>query len=342
MNSVTRPSKLLDQLRAAVRARHYALSTEKAYVHWARAFIRFHGLRHPRDMGVAEVEAFLSHLANDRQVSPSTHRQALAALLFLYGQVLQVDLPWLQEIGRPKPTQRLPTVLTADEVARTLLRLDGVHRLVAQLLYGTGMRILEGLRLRVKDVGFEHGAIVVREGKGSKDRVVMLPRVLREALQTQLATSRHLWEQDRAQQVAGVDVPHALAVKYPRASQSWAWFWVFPQGTLSTDPSSGAVRRHHLYPETFRRALGRGLRAAGVTKPASPHTLRHSFATHLLQRGADIRTVQELLGHADVSTTMVYTHVLKVAGGVQSPLDALAPPTQPTASAVHAINAMPL
>ncbi|GAB4218512.1 MAG: class 1 integron integrase IntI1 [Rhodoferax sp.] len=348
MNSLTPPPpKLLDQLRAAVRAKHYALATEKAYVHWARAFIRFHGLRHPREMGAAEVEAFLSHLANDRQVSPSTHRQALAAILFLYAQVLKVDLPWLQEIGRPKPTQRLPTVLTTDEVQRTLLRLDGVHRLVAQLLYGTGMRILEGLRLRVKDVDFEHGAIIVREGKGSKDRVVMLPQLLRDALQTQLAASKLIWQQDRDQQVPGVDLPHALAAKYPRAPESWAWFWVFPQASLSTDPRSGVVRRHHLYPETFRRALGRALRTAGVTKPASPHTLRHSFATHLLQRGADIRTVQELLGHADVSTTMIYTHVLKVGAGLPSPLDVLMQPLSaaaplPPADALHQLRAMPL
>jgi len=346
MNSLTpSPPKLLDQLRAAVRAKHYALSTEKAYVHWARAFIRFHGLRHPREMGAAEVESFLSYLANERQVSAATHRQALAGILFLYSQVLKVDLPWLQEIGRPKPTHRLPTVLTVDEVQRMLLRLDGVHRLVAQLLYGTGMRILEGLRLRVKDVDFDHGAIIVREGKGAKDRVVMLPQSLRSALQTQLAASKLIWEQDRAQQVAGVELPHALAAKYPRAPESWAWFWVFPQGTLSTDPRSGVVRRHHLYAETFRRALSRALRAAGVTKPASPHTLRHSFATHLLQRGADIRTVQELLGHADVSTTMIYTHVLKIGGGVASPLDSLSMrPAAPNAqhNDLVELRAMPL
>jgi integron integrase len=322
-----RCQKLLDQLRAAVRYKHYALSTEKAYVHWARAFIRFHGVRHPREMAAAEVEAFLSYLANVRHVSASTHRQALSDLLFLYAQVLKLDLPWLQEIGYPKPVQRLPAVLTMDEVQRTLLGMDGVHRLVAQLLYGTGMRVMEALRLRVKDVDFEHGAIVVREAKGGKDRVVMLPATLREPMQAQLNTARALWAQDRQDNIAGVELPHALAAKYPRADQSWAWFWVFPQATLAKDPRSGVLRRHHLYVETFRRAMARALRAAGVTKPASPHTLRHSFATHLLQRGTDIRTVQELLGHADVSTTMIYTHVLKMAGGVQSPLDALAAQT---------------
>lgn len=325
MNSVTAtPPKLLDQLRAAVRYKHYALSTEKAYVHWARAFIRFHGVRHPREMAAAEVEAFLSYLANVRHVSASTHRQALSALLFLYVQVLKLDLPWLQEIGYPKPVQRLPAVLTMDEVQRTLLGMDGVHRLVAQLLYGTGMCVMEALRLRVKDVDFEHGAIVVREAKGGKDRVVMLPATLREPMQAQLNTARALWAQDRQDNIAGIELPHALAAKYPRADQSWAWFWVFPQARLAKDRRSGVLRRHHLYVETFRRAMARALRAAGVTKPASPHTLRHSFATHLLQRGTDIRTVQELLGHADVSITMIYTHVLKVAGGVQSPLDALA------------------
>lgn len=316
--------RLLDVLRSAVRVKHYALSTEKVYVHWVRAFVKFHGLRHPREMGADEVQAFLTHLAQARQVSPSTHRQALAALLFLYREVLEVNLPWLTEIGRPREVRRLPVVLTAEEVRHTLAAMAGSpHQLVAQLLYGTGMRILEALRLRVKDVDFDRGAIVVREAKGGKDRVVMLPASLRDALRQQLQLAHVLWAQDRAAGLPGVDLPHALATKYPRAPESWAWFWVFPQATLSTDPRSGLRRRHHAYDDTFRRAMARALKAAGVHKPASPHTLRHSFATHLLQRGADIRTVQELLGHADVSTTMIYTHVLKVGGGVASPLDAL-------------------
>ena len=346
MNSVSAPPeqpRLLDQLRTALRYRHLSLSTEKSYVHWVRAFVKFHGLRHPRAMGAAEVQAFLAHLAEARQVSASTHKQALSALLFLYREVLKMDLPWLTEIGRPRTVQRLPAVLTSDEVRRTLVAMaQGVHLLVAQLLYGTGMRIMEALRLRVKDVDFEHGAIVVREGKGGKDRVVMLPESLREPLRLQLQAARAVWTQDRAAGLPGVELPHALAAKYPRAPESWAWFWVFPQATLATDPRSGARRRHHIYDETFRRALQRALAAASVRKPASPHTLRHSFATHLLQRGADIRTVQELLGHADVSTTMIYTHVLKVAGGVPSPLDALmAPLAVPTVTAAQ-VNALPL
>jgi integron integrase len=335
--------RLLDQLRAALRDKHFALSTEKAYVQWVRGFVRWSGMRHPREMGAQEVEGYLQYLAVSRHVAVPTHKQALSAILFLYREVLKLDLPWMSEIGRPRTVRRLPVVLTADEVLRTLAHLDGVHRLVAQLLYGTGMRVLEGLRLRVQDVDFEHGAILVRQAKGGKDRVVMLPQSLRAALQSHLAQTQLLWEQDRAQGVAGVEMPDALARKYPRAAESWAWHWVFPQMALSTDPRSGLVRRHHALAETFRRVLARALRHAGVTKPASPHTLRHSFATHLLQRGADIRTVQTLLGHADVSTTMIYTHVADVAGGVQSPLDALMSlPPRTERPPLGALNDMPL
>jgi len=346
MNSATNPPRLLDQLRERLRYRHYSLSTEKLYVYWARFFIRFHGLRHPREMGGPEIEAFLTHLATVRQVSPSTHKQALSALLFLYREVLQQDVAWMQEIGRPRGHTRLPVVLTVPEVQRTLALLDAkqpVYGLVARLLYGTGMRIMEAARLRVKDVDFAMGAIIVREAKGGKDRVVMLPQTLREPLQAQLLRSQALWRQDREAGVPGVDLPHALAAKYPRADASWAWHWVFPQATLSTDPRdpAKAARRHHLFVQSFRRAFAAALRHAGVTKPASPHTLRHSFATHLLQRGCDIRTVQELLGHADVSTTMTYTHVLRVAGGVQSPLDTLHAATLGAGPALAEINAMP-
>ncbi len=345
-----RSPRLLDQLRERLRYRHYSLSTEKLYVYWARFFIRFHGLRHPREMGATEIEAFLSHLANERQVSPATHKQALAALLFLYREVLDQDLPWMHEIGRPRAQARLPVVLTAPEVRHTLALLDAtqpVHGLFARLLYGTGLRIMEAARLRVKDIDFDRGAIIVREGKGGKDRVVMLPNSLRAPLLAQLERSRALWRQDREAGISGVELPHALAAKYPRADASWAWFWVFPQATLGRDPRQpqAGLRRHHVYAQTFRRAFAQALRHAGVTKPASPHTLRHSFATHLLQRGCDIRTVQELLGHADVSTTMIYTHVLKVAGGVQSPLDALEAPQPahgPSAAALQAVNDMAL
>jgi integron integrase len=331
MNSITaeHPSpRLLDLVRREIRYRHYALSTEKVYVQWVRGFVKFHGLRHPREMGVREVEAFLSHLANDRHVSPATHRQALSALLFLYAEVLKLNLPWMQEIGRPQSVHRLPVVLTVDEVRRTLVAMDGVSRTIAALLYGTGMRIMEALRLRVKDIDFERGTIIVREAKGGKDRVVMLPASLKDALELQLAHAKTIWSQDREDKRAGVELPFALAKKYPRAADSWAWHWVFPQATLSRDPRSGVTRRHHFYNDTFRRAFARAMKQVGVMKPASPHTLRHSFATHLLQNGTDIRTLQTLLGHADVKTTMIYTHVANVAVGVKSPLDtiSLAPP----------------
>ena len=317
--------RLLDRLRERIRQLHYSLRTEQAYVFWVRAFIRFHGLRHPAEMGKAEVEAFLIDLSAHRGLSASTHRQALSALLFLYGKVLEMPLPWLDELGRPGTPRRLPVVMSREEVAAVLDGLDGVHRLLARLLYGTGMRISEALQLRVKDVDFGHRALVVRQGKGGKDRVVMLPDRLATELREQLTAARALWAEDQAQGRGGVAMPtEALARKYPRAGASWAWFWVFPQDRHSTDPRSGVVRRHHLYPETFQRAFRRAVQGAGVAKPATPHTLRHCFATHLLQSGQDIRTVQELLGHADVATTMVYTHVLRVGGmGARSPLDGL-------------------
>ena len=281
-------------------------------------------MRHPATLGSSEVEAFLSWLANERKVSVSTHRQALAALLFFYGKVLCTDLPWLQEIGRPRPSRRLPVVLTPDEVVRILGFLEGEHRLFAQLLYGTGMRISEGLQLRVKDLDFDHGTIIVREGKGSKDRALMLPESLAPSLREQLSRARAWWLKDQAEGRSGVALPDALERKYPRAGHSWPWFWVFAQHTHSTDPRSGVVRRHHMYDQTFQRAFKRAVEQAGITKPATPHTLRHSFATALLRSGYDIRTVQDLLGHSDVSTTMIYTHVLKVGGaGVRSPLDAV-------------------
>ncbi|MBQ0943984.1 integron integrase [Ideonella sp. 4Y16] len=322
--------RLLDRLRARIRAKHYSLRTEQAYVFWCRAFIRFHGLRHPAQMGGPEVEAYLTHLAADRGLSPSSHGQALSALLFLYGEVLGLQLPWMDEIGRPVPPKRLPVVLSVQEVSSVLAELEGVNRLLAQLLYGTGLRISEALRLRVKDVDFTHRAIIVRSGKGDKDRVVMLPASLAAALREQLAQARALWADDAAHDRGGVELPHALARKYPRAPQSWAWFWVFPQDRHSTDPRTGVIRRHHLFDQSFQRAFKRAVQSAGIARPATPHTLRHCFATHLLQSGADIRTVQELLGHADVSTTMIYTHVLKVGGlGSRSPLDALQLPPAP-------------
>lgn len=316
--------KLLDQLRERIRYLHYSRRTEEAYVYWARAFIRWHGLRHPAEMGGPEVEAYLTYLAGERSLAPSSHRQALSALLFLYGKVLGVSLPWMNDIGRPQVTRRIPVVLSQDEVSAVFAQLVGEHGLLARLLYGTGLRITEALQLRVKDLDFANRALVVRSGKGGKDRIVMLPQSLHVELRAQLAHAHGVWSSDVAAGQAGVEMPHALERKYPRAGLSWAWFWVFPQDHHSTDPRSGVVRRHHLYDQTFQRAFKRALNAAGVAKPATPHTLRHCFATHLLQSGHDIRTVQELLGHADVATTMIYTHVLKMGGGaVRSPLDAM-------------------
>jgi len=319
-----RATRLLAQLRERLRYLHYSYRTEQSYVYWARFFVHFHGLQHPRGLGKSEVEAFLTMLATQRKVSVSTHRQALSALLFLYREVLGQELPWLQEIGRPTSRRRIPTVLSPPEVQRLLAAMEGEVGLLARLLYGTGMRLMEGLALRVKDIDFDRRAIVVREGKGAKDRVVMLPRSLERPLREQLARSRALWEGDRAAQRAGVAMPDALAAKYRRAPESWAWHWVFPSPTVSTDPRSGVERRHHLFHERLARALKRAAALTGIEQHVTAHTLRHSFATHLLQGGTDIRTVQELLGHSDVSTTMIYTHVLKVAaGGTSSPLDAL-------------------
>ena len=319
-------TRILGQLRERLRYLHYSLRTEEAYVYWVRYFIRFHGMRHPREMAQAEVEAFLTMLATQREVSTSTHRQALSALLFLYKEVIDQQLPWLAEIGRPVPHKRIPTVLTQPEVERVLGFMEDDVGLVARLLYGTGMRLSEGLGLRVKDIDFARHVIVVREGKGSKDRVVMLPRSLEEALRAQLQRVHLLWASDRTAGRSGVALPHALEMKYPRAGESWPWQWVFPSTRLAIDPRTGEERRHHIYDERLARALKRAVAMAGVEKHVSAHTLRHSFATHLLQAGTDIRTVQELLGHSDVSTTMIYTHVLKIAaGGTGSPLDALAP-----------------
>ena len=325
MNSITpnKPPKLLDQLRECIRYRHYSLRTEQAYVHWVKRFIFFHDKRHPKEMGGPEVEAFLSHLANVGKVAVSTHQQALSALLFLYREVLKQDLPWMTDMGRPKTPKRLPVVLTEVEVRRVLDRIDDqTHQLMARLLYGTGMRLMECVRLRVKDIEFERREIVVRSGKGDKDRVTMLPGALLAALQGHLEKVREIWLADRAANRPGVQLPNALERKYPNASTEWGWFWVFPAASEAKDPQTGIIRRHHLFEQNLQRAIKSAVRKAGVAKPATTHTLRHSFATHLLQSGYDIRTLQELLGHSDVSTTMIYTHVLNRGGrGVVSPLD---------------------
>ena len=333
-----RSTRLLDQLRECLRYRHYSIRTEASYVLWVRQFVRFHELRHPRDMGRAEVEAFLTDLASRRRVSPSTHKQALCALLFLYREVLGQQLPWLDEIGRPPVRVRVPVVLSRDEVARLLAQLEseprtaGVQSLVARTLYGTGMRLLECLRLRIKDVDFDRSVIVVREGKGAKDRVVMLPVSLARGLRAQVQVARALWARDRAAGVAGVWLPHALAAKFPSAPVSFVWFWLWPSSVLSVDPREGITRRHHAHENRIGAAISLAARRAGILKKVSAHTLRHSFATHLLEAGVDIRRVQELLGHSDVSTTMIYTHVLKSStAGLASPLDALPAATVPGA-----------
>jgi integron integrase len=333
-------ARLLDQLRERIRYMHYSLSTEKVYVYWVRLFIRWHGrggqMKHPRTMGAPEIEAFLTMLATERKVSTSTHNQALSALLFLYREVLNMDLPWMDGINRPTAKRRIPSVLTKDEVAGLLAQMEGVTALLARLLYGTGMRLMEGIRLRVKDVDFDRHVIIVREAKGNKDRVVMLPRSLVPAMRMQMLAARAVWEADRQAQRGGVETPHALEQKYPKVGQTWGWFWRFPSPTFSVDPRSGVERRHHLFEERLQRSLKKAVVLAGICKPVSVHTLRHSFATHLLQAGTDIRTVQELLGHSDVSTTMIYTHVLKVAaGGTAGPLDALScalPPARHSAT----------
>ncbi len=317
-----RPPRLLDRLREKIRLKHYSLRTEEAYADWVRRFIFYHGRRHPREMGAAEVEAFLTHLAVEGKVAASTQNQAKSALLFLYKEVLGAELPWLGGVTAAKASRRLPVVLTRDEVRAALDRTTGTPGLILRLLYGTGLRVMECLRLRVKDIDFARREIVVREGKGSKDRVTMLPETLVAPLREHLARVRLLHERDLREGYGEVHLPHALARKYPNAGREWAWQYVFPSARLSADPRSGAVRRHHADAKAVQRALREAVREAGIHKPASPHTLRHSFATHLLESGQDIRTVQELLGHSDLTTTMIYTHVLnRGARGVVSPLD---------------------
>jgi integron integrase len=316
--------KLLDQLRARLRILHYSIRTEDVYVDWTRRFILFHDKRHPRDMGVADVEAFLTHLAVVRQVSASTQNQAKAALLFLYKQVLMMDLPWLREVVAAKVTKRLPVVLTQREVRALLLELNGVMWLLASLLYGTGMRVLEGLRLRIKDVEFERREIIIREGKGNKDRVTVLPENLITPLREQMERARLLHRQDLNAGFGAVWLPDALALKYQNANKTWGWQYVFPSAVRSVDPRSGVERRHHLHEQSIQKSISIAAKRAGIGKPCTPHVLRHSFATHMLQAGYDIRTVQELLGHQDVSTTQIYTHVMNRGGrGVLSPLDVL-------------------
>ncbi|MBU6485615.1 MAG: integron integrase [Betaproteobacteria bacterium] len=316
--------RLLDRVRDRIRFKHYSIRTEQAYVDWIRRFIRFHGNRHPSELGQGDVERFLTSLAVDGNVAASTQNQAQSALLFLYREVLTTELPWLDGVVRAKASRRLPVVLTPAEINRLIGRLQGTHRLLGSLLYGTGMRIMEGLRLRVKDVDFGRNEILIRDGKSAKDRITMLPGRAAPPLRRHLEAAQELHQRDLAEGFGAVWLPGALARKYPAAAREWAWQYVFPADRRSIDPRTGITRRHHLSDQSFQRAMRQALRDAGIAKPATPHSLRHSFATHLLETGHDIRTVQELLGHSDVSTTMVYTHVLNRGGrGVVSPLDRL-------------------
>ncbi|MES2129572.1 MAG: integron integrase [Pseudomonadota bacterium] len=314
--------KLLVQVRDRIRTKHYSIRTEISYVGWIRRFILFHHKRHPQEMGAEHVSAFLSHLAVEGKVSASTQNQAKSALLFLYKEVLGTELPWLDDIESAKNAKRMPVVLTEEEVRLVLARTEGTPGLMLRLIYGTGMRIMECVRLRVKDVEFSRHEIVIREGKGAKDRITMLPTALVTPLQEHLVRVKQLHQDDLVDGHGDVYLPYALERKYPNANREWAWQYVFPARGRSTDPRSGLVRRHHADEKTIQRAMRQAMRDAGIAKPATPHTLRHSFATHLLSSGYDIRTVQELLGHKDVQTTMIYTHVLNRGGrGVLSPLD---------------------
>jgi len=318
------PKMLLDQVRERIRLKHYSIRTEQAYVAWIKRFILFHHKRHPRDMGRREIEAFLSHLAVVRKVSSSTQNQAFNALLFLYNHVLNKSLDDGINAIRAKRSTRLPEVMTHEEALKLIERLAGTHRLMAQLLYGSGLRLMECVRLRVKDVDFNRNHIVVRDGKGSKDRVTVLPETLRASLREHLKWVQRLHQDDLAKGYGSVYLPDALGRKYPNASREWGWQYVFPSKGLSTDPRSGEVRRHHIHENNLQKAVKSAAQMARIGRRVSCHTFRHSFATGLLEAGYDIRTVQELLGHKNVNTTMIYTHVLnRGAKAVRSPLDGL-------------------
>jgi integron integrase len=313
---------LLDQVRSIIRLRHYSIRTEEAYLNVIRRFIIYHKKRHPREMGVNEIRQYLSHLATDGNVAASTQNVALSALLFLYREVLLIELPLIEGVQRAKRPQRIPVVLTIEEVKRVLAQMDGTHHLMASLLYGARLRLMECVRLRVKDLDFDYRQIIVRDGKGEKDRRTILPSPLTEPLRRHLARVRLEHEEDVRQGYGRVYLPYALERKYPSAAADWLWQYTFPAAKFSVDPRTGERRRHHASEDRLQKAVRRAIQNARVEKRASCHTLRHSFATHLLEDGYDIRTIQELLGHADISTTMIYTHVLNRGGrGVRSPLE---------------------
>ncbi|MDY6912020.1 MAG: integron integrase [Chloroflexota bacterium] len=315
---------LMEKVRNDLRLKHYSLRTEQSYLSWIRRFILFHNLEHPRNMGKNEIEAFLNYLAIDRRVSSSTQNQAFSALLFLYRHVLNIELEDSIDALRARRSRQVPTVMTQDEVNRVISALDGTYKLIAKLLYGSGLRTMEALRLRVKDIDFQRGQVIVREGKGAKDRITVLPESVHPALKAHLRRVKKIHEIDLSDGYGSVYLPNALAMKYPNASRTWQWQYVFPANSLTIDKRSGKTRRHHLHESALQKAVKSAVQASGIYKPASCHTFRHSFATHLLESGHDIRTVQELMGHKDVSTTMIYTHVLNMNKlGVRSPLDRL-------------------
>jgi len=316
--------RLLDQVRGVIRCKHYSIRTEQTYIDWIKRYIYFHNKQHPEDMGERHISAFLTHLAVNRKVASSTQNQALCALVFLYREVLKKEMGDFENLIRAKKPQKLPVVFTREEVRQVLLQMDGFHWLMGQLLYGAGLRVMECVRLRAKDIDFGYGQIVVRNGKGQKDRVTMLPEIIRDDLQRHLQKVRKIHETDLKAGFGAVYLPYALERKYKNANRSWSWQYVFPATRRSIDPRSGIERRHHISENVPQRAVRKAIRNCGLTKAGSCHSLRHSFATHLIEEGYDIRTVQELLGHKDVSTTMIYTHVLNKGGkGVQSPGDTL-------------------
>jgi integron integrase len=318
------PKRLLDQVREKIRLKHYSIRTEQAYISWIKRFILFHNKRHPNKMGKQEIEAFLSHLAKNLNVASSTQNQAFNALLFLYNQVLDKELGDKINAIRAKRPRRLPTVMTNEEAMKVINSLSGSNKLMVKLLYGSGLRLMECLRLRVKDIDFGMHQIMVRDGKGKIDRVTLLPESVKADLKEQLEQAKVVHENDISKGYGNVYLPYALSRKYPNADREWGWQYVFPSKSLSKDPRTGAIRRHHIHENSLQKAVRKAVKLARIPKPASCHTFRHSFATRLLEAGYDIRTVQELLGHKDVSTTMIYTHVLNKGGmGVKSPLDTL-------------------
>jgi integron integrase len=319
-----KPKKLLDQVSDALRLKHYSYRTEQSYLDWIRRYILYHNKTHPKDMGEAEIQVFLTHLATERNVSASTQNQALSALIFLYRNVLHIELDLPSGLITAKRSTHLPTVLTRAEAQNVLHHMDGTAALVARLLYGSGLRLMECLRLRVKDIDFGNHQIIVRSPKGSNERSTLLPESLVKPLEFQIQTSQLIHQQDLSEGYGETKLPFALGVKYPNAGKEWPWQFVFPASQRSTDPEGGQVRRHHLHPSAIQKAVKRAAQKSGIPKRITPHTFRHSFATHLLEAGYDIRTVQELLGHKDVKTTMIYTHVLnRGPKAVRSPLDSM-------------------